>query len=46
MEGCFAFQWGGGGGLLFRWGASFLSGGCTSWGSIGFDGEVFEGNPA
>ena len=26
MEGCFMFQWGGGG-LFFRWGASFLSGG-------------------
>ena len=26
MEGCFMFQWGGGG-LFLRWGASFLSGG-------------------
>ena len=37
MEGCFAFQWGVG--LFFRWGASFLSGGCgfekiVGWGGV------------
>ena len=31
MEGCFMFQWGGGG-LFLRWGASFLSGGHQFWG--------------
>ena len=32
MEGCFTFQWRGG----FRWGASFLSGGCAPWGEHRF----------
>ena len=30
LQGCFTFQWRGG--LFFRRGASFLSGGCTPWG--------------
>ena len=38
---------GGGGGVAFQMGGFiFKWGGCTSWGRIGFDGEVFEGNPA
>ena len=42
MEGCFTFQWGGGGGALFsRWGASFLSGRCAPCGvGIAFDGRL------
>ena len=39
MEGCFMFQWGGGG-VFFRlggWGASVLSGGFTLLGDIGID---------
>ena len=42
MEGCLCFN--GGGGVFFRWGASFLSGGCASWGSIGFDRGFFKKN--
>ena len=36
MEGCFAFQWGVG--LFFRWGASFLSGGCGFEKIVGWGG--------
>ena len=41
MEGCFMFQWGG---LFFRWGASFLSGGGAPWEGIRFGGGAFEKN--
>ena len=45
MEGCFTFQWGGGG-FVFQMGvALFLNEGSAPWGGIGFDGAgSFEKN--
>ena len=43
MEGCFTFQWGGGG-CFSDGGASFLSGGGASWGESGLMGGVFKKN--
>ena len=37
MEGCFTFQWGGGGSFIFKWGVCPMGG-------IGFDGEGFKKN--
>ena len=38
MEGCFTFQWGGGG-VFFRWGAGdIFKWGVRTMGGIGFDG--------
>ena len=44
MEGCFMFQWGGGGGrVFFRWGDSFLSwGGVPHGGGIGLGAGGFK----
>ena len=50
MEGCFMFQWGEGG-LFFRWGASFLSGGVPHggqrfcWGCFRKNCKMGEGTP-
>ena len=41
MEGCFTFQWGGGGGLFFRWGGFIFKSGVYPMGrDIRFDGGV------
>ena len=43
MEGCFTFQWGGGG-LFFRWGGFIFKWGGASWGESVLMGGVFKKN--